>query len=94
MLAAVGVVLVAVLCCAGPVLLAGGTLSGIGAALRSPWLIGAGALLLVAGVIFAAVRRKQGRFDGDSCCQPQAHRGLDRGNRSAHPRDKTGKRTR
>ncbi len=40
----------AVLCCAGPALLAAGVLGGLGAWLLSPWLIGAVALLAL-GVV-------------------------------------------
>lgn len=55
--ATLGVVAVAVLCCAGPALLAGGTLAGLGGLLRSPWLIGVGALVVLASATAVLVRR-------------------------------------
>jgi hypothetical protein len=51
-----GVALLAVLCCAAPALLAGGALSGIGTALRNPWLITIGAALLVGAFSYGTVR--------------------------------------
>lgn len=52
-----GVVLVAVICCAGPALLAAGALGAFGAWLASPWVIGA-AIVLLALVVAATVRRR------------------------------------
>lgn len=39
MAAAVGAGLLMVLCCAGLLIVAGGAISGLGGALRNPWLI-------------------------------------------------------
>jgi hypothetical protein len=49
-LAAVGVGLLMVVCCAGPVLLAAGGLSVLGAALHHPWLIVGAAVVVLAAV--------------------------------------------
>ncbi|AVV45429.1 mercury transporter [Streptomyces sp. SID9913] len=62
----VGVVLLPVLCCAGPVLLAGGALAGLGGALVSPWLLAPAAVLLAGGLLWWLRRRPTG--SGDSCC--------------------------
>lgn len=47
----------AVLCCAGPALLAAGVLGGLGVWLINPWLIGA-AVLLALGVVGWRSRRR------------------------------------
>lgn len=72
-LAALGVGAAAVLCCAGPALLAGGALSGLGGALRNPWLIAAGALLIVAAIGYPIARRTRRRDEPgpDVCCPPE-----------------------
>jgi hypothetical protein len=56
-----GVALLAVLCCAAPALLAGGALSGIGGALRNPWLITIGAVLVVGALSYGTVRLLRAR---------------------------------
>lgn len=90
-LATIGVLAAAVLCCAGPALLAGGALSGIGGVLRSPWLIGIGALLIVGSLGYTLLRRVGRRGEprdaDESCCPPQARPkpGLD--NRPTQPHD-------
>ena len=62
-------VLVTALCCAAPVLIAGGALAAVCGLLENPWVIGAAvALLLVAVVAFA--RRGQ---RGDHCCPADSH---------------------
>lgn len=48
-LAVAGAGLRAVLCCAGPVLIAGGTLGAAGGVLGSAWLLAAAAAVLLAG---------------------------------------------
>lgn len=90
-LATLGAVVVAVLCCAGPALLAGGALSGIGGVLRNPWLIGVGALILAAAVIYTLRQRAARRRDSDACCPPPPRYPE---HRSAQPQDGTEKRTR
>lgn len=71
-----GAVLLMVACCAlGPLILAGGTITGIGGLLRNPWVITAGVVLLslaAAASIYAGVRnikRRRGKHDLD-CCAP------------------------
>ena len=59
---------VLVLCCAGPVLIAGGVLGGIGGALCNPFVIAAGVLIIVAAV--GVTLHKQHR--GKVTCDPNA----------------------
>ncbi|MER6999191.1 mercury transporter [Streptomyces sp. NPDC000410] len=68
--AAVGAGLVMVVCCAGPLLLAGGALGAIGGALASAWLITAGAVVILAGTGYALrcrARRHRGATP-KGCC--------------------------
>ena len=58
---AIGVAVVAVVCCAGPALLAGGLLTGIGGAFGNPWLLGAGSMLIVAAIGYTLARRSRRR---------------------------------
>lgn len=72
-----GAVLLMTICCALPVLIAGGMLTGIGGLLLgNPWVIGVGTALL-AIVLLVVVRRRtrRGRVEPD-CCPPteSAHR--------------------
>lgn len=72
-LAAVVAFVLALLCCAGPLVIAAGATAGVRALLRSPWLLGAGSLLL-AWVIFSTVARVARRRDSDvteQCCPPK-----------------------
>ncbi|MCP3818842.1 mercury transporter [Streptomyces sp. A3M-1-3] len=64
----VGVVLLPIICCAGPVLLAGGALAGLGGVLGSPWLL-VPAAVLPAGALAWWLRRRSSA-GGDSCCPP------------------------
>lgn len=91
--AAVGVA--AVLCCAGPALLAGGALSGIGGVVRNPWLIGGGAALVVLAVAYTIVRHRQRRAGNrtDVCCPPFTSRPEGHDTSSAEHKDRTEKRT-
>jgi mercuric ion transport protein len=66
LLVAAGAGLLLIACCAGPALIAGGALAGIGGFLRSPWVIAAGVLLVVVAVLAVPRRHKQ---DND-CCEP------------------------
>ncbi len=60
----------AVLCCAGPGLLAAGVLGGLGAWLLSPWLIGAAALLAVGVVGWRRRHRTDGGAARGEPCGP------------------------
>lgn len=53
-------------CCGGPALLAGGAVSGLGAALHSPWMIAVGVVLVLlgAGWITRVIRRRPAKPDG------------------------------
>jgi len=64
----VGVMLLPIICCAGPVLLASGALAGLGGVLVSPWLLAPAAILL-AGALAWWMRRRS-TAGGDSCCPP------------------------
>ncbi|GDY33532.1 hypothetical protein [Gandjariella thermophila] len=71
-LAMVSLGLLMVLCCAGPALIAGGALGVLGGAVRNPWLIGAGALLVLGAVgypLYRRARRRSGQAAED-CCPP------------------------
>jgi hypothetical protein len=61
--AAVGLVLLPVLCCALPMLIAAGGLGVLGAVLRNPWVVGAAVLLGI-----GLVGRWSARRRGDDCC--------------------------
>lgn len=56
-LSVVGVALVAVLCCVGPILIAGGALTVLGTAVRSGWLMVIGALVVLGALVYAAHHR-------------------------------------
>lgn len=62
----IGIVLLMIVCCAGPVLVLSGALAGIGAWLANPWVIVAAVVLAVAAVT-VLVRRRARR---DDCCPP------------------------
>jgi len=65
--AVLGLLLLPLVCCALPVLIAAGALGGLGAALGSPWLIGTAAILIVAGLARLVRRHVVGRHN---CCPP------------------------
>lgn len=65
-----GVALFAVVCCAGPALIAAGALGVIGGWLGSPWVIGAAVALLVAAVVWTMSRRRHRTSDSADCCDP------------------------
>lgn len=100
----IGIGLLAVLCCAGPALLAGGALAGIGGVLGNPWLLTLGAVLIVGGLIYTVVRRDERRVKrrngaDESCCAPPAEPkpGLDNSATQPHdpmPAERVEKRTR
>ncbi|WP_158717228.1 hypothetical protein [Streptomyces sp. NRRL F-4474] len=67
---AVGAGLLMVVCCAGPLLVAGGALGAVGGALANGWLITVGAVVLLAGAGYALrcrVRRRRGA-SLEECC--------------------------
>ena len=67
-LAVAGAALAMVVCCAGPALIAGGVLTGLGGVLTSPWLIGAGVLVIAAALGYTLRRRAAGM--AARCCPP------------------------
>ncbi|WP_254792916.1 mercury transporter [Streptomyces sp. CC77] len=86
MAAAVGAGLVMVVCCAGPLLMAGGALGAVGVALANPWLITIGAVVLLAVTGYALrcrARRRRGAGPEDCCpavpAEPQPHEEVDPG---------------
>lgn len=62
---AVGFVLLHVLCCGLPLLLAAGAFGGVGALLGSPLLLAVGAVAVLAAVVPAVVRMRTRRA---ACC--------------------------
>ncbi|WP_406690319.1 hypothetical protein REH65_31105 [Saccharopolyspora sp. ID03-671] len=66
--AVLGLMTLAVLCCAGPALIAAGALGALGAWLANPWVLAAAVLLLV-GLGAWALRRNRGTTRAD-CCPP------------------------
>ncbi|MBT2478483.1 hypothetical protein [Streptomyces sp. ISL-94] len=68
--AAAGTALLVVACCAGPLLVAGGALGAVGGALRNPWLITVGAVVLLLGtgyVLRCRVCRRRSAGPEDCC---------------------------
>jgi hypothetical protein len=72
--AVVGVGALLVVCCALPVLIAGGVLAGLGGVLGSPWLIGLGVLVVAAAVALTMTRNRHGSCEAGTgapgCCGP------------------------
>jgi hypothetical protein len=72
--AVAGVGTLLVVCCALPVLIAGGVLAGLGGVLGSPWLIGLGVLVVAAAVAFTMTRNRHDSCEGGAgapgCCGP------------------------
>lgn len=71
-----------VVCCAAPVLIAGGALGVLGAIVRSGWVIGAAAVLVLAGLAYTVHRRRVGRSP-DCCPSPHPDTAIDDPDRSA-----------
>jgi len=69
--AAVGGVALAVLCCAGPVLIAAGALGALGAFLRSPLVLATAGIVFAAAVIWVLARRRGTSHSGGACCPPK-----------------------
>ncbi|SFB62788.1 hypothetical protein SAMN05216266_13163 [Amycolatopsis marina] len=86
------VVLLSVLCCGLPLLIAGGALAGLGSALGNPWVIGAGVALLV-GVLVWRLRRHTDTStpSGDPGCRPPQQPARDQPRQSTqsptHPKE-------
>jgi mercuric ion transport protein len=57
LLVAAGTGLLIVACCAGPALIASGALAGISGVLLSPWVIGAGIVVVLTALLVGAKRR-------------------------------------
>ncbi|NUP39791.1 MAG: hypothetical protein HOY76_22980 [Streptomyces sp.] len=69
--AGVGAGLLMVVCCAGPLLVAGGALGAVGGALANGWLITVGAVVLLAGTGYALrCRARRRRGAGPQDCSP------------------------
>ncbi len=68
---AVGAVLLAVACCAGPVLIAAGVLGVAGGILRSPATLATAALALVGAVLYVLHRRRSGQAAAANPALPQ-----------------------
>lgn len=66
-----GLILLPLLCCGLPVLIAVGALGILGSVLGNPWVI-AGAVALASGLLVWAVRRRRAGGPGvdDDCCAP------------------------
>ncbi len=79
----VGFVVLHVLCCGVPLLIAAGALGGAGALLGNPVLLVGGATTAVAAVMFAVRRRGGG---APRCCPPTELRGPSAGSSVAEPR--------
>ena len=73
--ATVGVVVAAVVCCAGPVLVAVVAAAGLGGLLRNPWLIAGAVAVLVAAAGYPIARntRHHNGTEAEDCCPPPAH---------------------
>jgi hypothetical protein len=69
-LAAIGIVLLPLLCCGLPLFIAAGALGAVGSVLGNPWVITA-AIVLVLGVVFWRVRRFVTTTSGEQCCPPR-----------------------
>jgi mercuric ion transport protein len=65
-LGGIGVVLLMVVCCAGPALLTAGVLAAIDAWLSNPWVIAAAVLLAAAATTVVRGRRSA----REACCPP------------------------
>lgn len=66
-LGGIGMVTAMVLCCAGPILVAGGTFAALGGWMRNPLVTILGAAI-VAVALFSVIWRRR---SGQACCAPQ-----------------------
>ncbi|WCE38951.1 hypothetical protein PGC08_13155 [Brevibacterium sp. BDJS002] len=65
-----GAVLLMALCCALPLLIAGGVLAGLGGFLGNPWVLGTGIALVTLVVLAVARRRTRSDRSIHDCCPP------------------------
>ncbi|GAA3573895.1 hypothetical protein GCM10022222_67830 [Amycolatopsis ultiminotia] len=84
-LAAAGFLLLPLLCCGLPLLIAAGALGAVGSVLGNPWVIGAAAVVVLATGVWFARRRTRAARD-DSCCPPPS---LSHSDRTHEPADRT-----
>jgi hypothetical protein len=93
-LAAAGFLLLPVLCCGLPLLIAAGALGAVGSVLGNPWVIGAAVVVILAAVAWFARRRTGATRDGatrdgatrdDLCCPPPIRSQSDRTHESSNP---------
>ncbi|AFM20156.1 MULTISPECIES: hypothetical protein [Actinomycetes] len=88
-LAAAGFLLVPIVCCGLPVLIAAGALGAVGSVLGNPWVIGTAVVVVLAAVTRFARRRvtRHGATRDNSCCPPvpPARDQPDRPHESSHP---------
>jgi hypothetical protein len=72
-LAAAGFLLLPILCCGLPLLIAAGALGAVGSVLGNPWVIAAAVALLI-GLLPWRLRRRppsSGGSSGSACCPPE-----------------------
>jgi hypothetical protein len=81
----VGAVAAMVLCCVGPILLAGGALAAVGGFLSSPLVVLSGLGLVGAGVVMF-LRRRTGSTTDPSCCPPRVDQSPDTFDAATTPR--------
>ncbi|MGG5752833.1 hypothetical protein ACQ3I4_09430 [Zafaria sp. Z1313] len=73
-----GFVLLHVLCCGLPLLIAAGALGAVGSFLGNPWVILAAVALAVTVLLWTLRRRQPGTTDKmEDCCSPAAGSGQD-----------------
>jgi membrane protein implicated in regulation of membrane protease activity len=88
-LAAAGFLLVPVLCCGLPLLIAAGALGAVGSILGNPWVIAAVVVVILAAVAWFARRRTSATRDratqDDWCCPPPTRSQSDRTHESSNP---------
>ncbi|MGH3863794.1 hypothetical protein [Actinokineospora sp.] len=71
LLTTAGLVVLPIICCALPVLIATGALAAAGSALGDPWVIGAAAVALLVLVAYRVRGRQPTSADDSACCQPE-----------------------
>ncbi|MHA7295207.1 hypothetical protein [Arthrobacter sp. HLT1-21] len=72
-----GFVLLHVLCCGLPLLIAAGALGATGSLLGNPWLITAAVVLALGVLVWVFRRRASGKTDDGDCCVPPGTPGRD-----------------
>ncbi|MFE6611979.1 MULTISPECIES: hypothetical protein [Amycolatopsis] len=88
-LATAGFLLLPIVCCGLPVLIAAGALGALGSVLGNPWVIGAAVMVVLAAAAWFARRRitRHATTRDDSCCPPvpPARDQSDRPHEPSHP---------